>query len=292
MKNLYTERQVNMYMSDSERAEQEIRRKLYSVWRGMKNRCDNTKSPSYPYYGGRGIRVCPSWYVFDNFYQWALDSGYIYQRTSLHDNKNKWSLDRINVNGNYCPENCRWTDSVTQGRNQRASKYLKINGRFYSLDDASEQLCVPKDYIINGIRQGKDFCDLVNTYQGRYQPVTFNITKNEEQEIRKFLNEYRNQNHADIITLDEVMNKLNRGEIKSQDISLYPAKKIKNLPAWIKEILRGDWSCYQELSRDEKNIADNAEFRNLVWKHQELKSDKEKEIIESQIMDKWGVENG
>jgi len=88
------------------------------------------------------------------------------------------------------------------------------------------------------------------------------------------------------------MNKINRGEIKSQDISLYPAKKIKNLPTWIKEILRGDWSCYQELSRDEKNIADNAEFRNLVWKHQEIKSDKEKEIIESQIMDKWGVENG
>lgn len=281
-----------MYKTDSERAELEIRRRLYSVWRGMKNRCDNQKSPSYPYYGGRGIRVCPSWYVFDNFYKWALDSGYTYQRTSLHDNKNKWSLDRINVNGNYCPDNCRWTDSITQGRNQRTNKYLKINGQFYSVDDASEQMCVPKDYIINGIRQGKDFVDLINIYQGRYHPVVFNISAEEEIEIKKFLQEFRNRHHADIITLGDVMNKLNKGEIKNTDVHLYPAKKTKILPDWIKSILLGDWSCYSELSHKEKMIADNTDFRTFIWKYLESNSVTEKELIESKIIDKWGIENG
>lgn len=86
------------------------RSKLHRKWAQMKARCLNPRNKSYDNYGGRGIRVCDEWIVsFEAFRDWAMANGF---REDLE-------LDRIDVNGNYSPVNCRFVDEVTQARNQR-----------------------------------------------------------------------------------------------------------------------------------------------------------------------------
>ena len=89
--------------------------KLYGVWEGIKNRTLNLKHKNYIDYGGRGITICDEWKNdFMSFYNWAISNGY-------EENKGL-SIDRIDNNGNYCPENCRWTTRIIQNRNQRLPK--------------------------------------------------------------------------------------------------------------------------------------------------------------------------
>ena len=80
---------------------------LYSTWVQMRFRCTSPKSEIYEYYGGRGISVCERWNDFDLFVE------------DMGERPDGYSLDRIDVNGNYCPENCRWADRATQRANSR-----------------------------------------------------------------------------------------------------------------------------------------------------------------------------
>lgn len=79
--------------------------RIYQTWKSMRQRCNYKQGPKYKDYGGRGITYCTEWEDFTNFYGWALESGYTDQLT----------LDRINNDGNYCPENCQW---LTLGENK------------------------------------------------------------------------------------------------------------------------------------------------------------------------------
>ncbi|MGL5925567.1 hypothetical protein [Chroococcidiopsis sp.] len=93
--------------------------KEFKIWDMMKRRCNDPKNKSFNDYGGRGIKVCDSW----------LESFEIFLKDMGEAPTKEHSLDRINVNGDYCPENCKWSTRTEQNRNRRDSIYLTLNGK-------------------------------------------------------------------------------------------------------------------------------------------------------------------
>lgn len=96
---------------------------IYSAWKGMKNRCLTKSSTMYRYYGGRGIVICDEWFDFNNFQNWAANSGFFSGAT----------LDRIDFNGHYEPANCRWVTQLEQANNKSNNRYLTYQGTTASL---------------------------------------------------------------------------------------------------------------------------------------------------------------
>lgn len=104
----------------------------HRVWQHMLGRCLCETDAAYPHYGGRGIQVCDRWKTsFENFH---ADMG---PRPSP-----KHSIDRINVNGDYCPENCRWATTLQQANNKRSTVWLGYLGTYRPLTEWSRELGV------------------------------------------------------------------------------------------------------------------------------------------------------
>lgn len=97
----------------------EAKTRLYRIWTKIKDRCYNERNDRYESYGGRNITVCDEWRNnYESFRNWALNNGY----------KDGLSIDRIDVNGNYEPSNCRWATVAEQNRNKRNNHYLTYKG--------------------------------------------------------------------------------------------------------------------------------------------------------------------
>jgi hypothetical protein len=104
--------------------------RLYHCWTDMKQRCTNPKNAHFKYYGGRGIKVCEEWNNSTNFIEWALKNGY----------RDDLTLDRINVNGNYEPSNCRWATIKEQANNKTNNVFYTHNGETLTLAQWCERL--------------------------------------------------------------------------------------------------------------------------------------------------------
>ncbi len=103
--------------------------KLYVTWANMKDRCLNPDCKYFKNYGGRGITICERWLTFENFFSDMVSK---YQEGL--------SLDRINNNGNYCPENCRWTTAKTQMRNRRSNRKIQVGAEELCLNEIAEKI--------------------------------------------------------------------------------------------------------------------------------------------------------
>lgn len=100
--------------------------RLYTIWQGIRKRCNDMHSPSYYRYGGRGISVCEEWDKdYLSFHNWAIENGY---------NENL-TIDRIDNDGNYCPENCRWATATEQARNRSSNIKITIGNATKTLTE-------------------------------------------------------------------------------------------------------------------------------------------------------------
>lgn len=129
---------------------------LYRRWEAIKGRCYNKKRQEYKNYGGRGIKMCKDWK--DNpkaFADWAISNGY----------KKSLTIDRINNDGDYCPENCRWVTRKEQQRNRRANVLLSLNGETHVLADWAVILGVSANTISYHLKRGKTFDEIYKRFK-------------------------------------------------------------------------------------------------------------------------------
>lgn len=103
---------------------------LYRIWEAMKRRVLNPNNIGYQDYGGRGIKICDEWLIYENFKNWAIKNGY----------EEGLSIERKNVNGDYCPENCCWIPRFDQGKNKRNTKWLEFKNERKTAKEWAKEL--------------------------------------------------------------------------------------------------------------------------------------------------------
>jgi len=123
------------------------RTKLYGVWNSMIQRCKNPNTCGARLYHDRGISVCPEWQEFETFKNWALQNGYA-------DN---FTIDRIDNNKGYYPENCRWVDLITQANNKRTNRIIEFNGEKKTLAQWVREYNAEYGKVWLRLKRGWDF---------------------------------------------------------------------------------------------------------------------------------------
>lgn len=117
----------------------ESQTRLYNIWCGIKNRTSKSTDAKHKKdYYDRGIRICKEWeHSFETFRDWALSHGY----------KDNLTIDRIDNDGNYCPENCRWTTNYVQSNNRRSNRNYTFNGKTQNISQWARELDISEDML-------------------------------------------------------------------------------------------------------------------------------------------------
>lgn len=128
--------------------------RLYTIWSGMRRRCYEVTNPKYKDYGGRGIVVCEEWKDdFNNFYLWSMSHGY----------KDNLTIDRIDVNGNYEPSNCRWATNKEQANNRRSNKLYSYKGKTQNISQWANEFKIPYHKLHERLKKGWNIDKALNT---------------------------------------------------------------------------------------------------------------------------------
>lgn len=123
---------------------------LYMVWNSMIHRCYDESREKYSSYGGRGITVCDEWKDPNTFIDWAESNGY----------ENGLQLDRIDNDGSYCPNNCRWVSRKENCRNTRRNKFITLDGKTKTIAEWCETLPISQYTMYHWYREyGKEGCE-------------------------------------------------------------------------------------------------------------------------------------
>jgi len=119
--------------------------RLYETWKNMRRRCNDPKNKRWANYGGKGIKVCPEGDDYKAFREWALSNGY----------NDSMTIDRIDNDVGYCPENCRWTDAKTQANNQTRNRILKYQGKDYTMAQLADELGITYPALHHRVERGR-----------------------------------------------------------------------------------------------------------------------------------------
>lgn len=129
--------------------------RLYIIWKAMRERCNTPSYRGYKNYGGRGIKVCKDWNDFNVFKEWALSHGY----------NDKLTIDRIDVNGNYDPNNCRWITNKEQQNNKRNNHFLTLDEETLTIAQWSEKLNISQNAIRRRLNKGYPIEQVLSTFR-------------------------------------------------------------------------------------------------------------------------------
>jgi hypothetical protein len=131
----------------------------------MRERIHNSNNKYYSEYGERGITICPEWDNIDNgFVNFAKDMGAM---------PVGMSIDRIEVNGNYCPDNCRWATTKQQQSNKRNTRYMEYNGRSVPIVDVARELDISYATLIDRLDSGMSDYNAINKINKRHNPAHY-----------------------------------------------------------------------------------------------------------------------
>lgn len=173
---------------------------LFHVWVGMRDRCSNPNSPRYKRYGGRGICLCEEWNNdFLAFYNWAIMNGY----------EKGLTIDRIDYDGNYCPENCRWITNSEQQYNKSTVPLYPYKGEMISTGQFQKMLGIPcRGYAWYRIKRGMSLQQIADEWEA---------SKTINQKY-KTLNEYAKENG---ITRASALWKIKTGKLSVTKVKGY-----------------------------------------------------------------------
>lgn len=115
---------------------------IYRSWMAMVGRCHNPESSAYKNYGARGVKVCEKWRKFEGFIE------------DMGERPPGKTLERINNDGDYCKENCKWADIKTQSRNKRSNVWVTLDGKTQIIADWAKELGIPANTISYRIKSG------------------------------------------------------------------------------------------------------------------------------------------
>lgn len=131
-------------MWNTRQSHRESKSRLYRIYYNMRKRCENENAVNYHNYGARGITVCDEWKSYSNFSTWAKNNGYTDELT----------LERVNGDKGYSPENCRWATYKEQANNTRQNRYFTFNGETLTLTEWSARLGISKNTISQRLKYG------------------------------------------------------------------------------------------------------------------------------------------
>lgn len=136
--------------------------RLYHIWLCMKQKCSNPKNPEFKRYGKRGITVCAEWKNdFQCFWDWSYANGY--KEEIMPNGKNKWTIDRIDTNGNYEPSNCRWVDMLIQSNNKRDNHLITYEGETLTLAQTARKYGINRQLLSERLCYGWSIDEAIKT---------------------------------------------------------------------------------------------------------------------------------
>jgi hypothetical protein len=156
---------------------------LRDKWQSLKSRCLNPNNRRFSIYGKRGITYDPSWEIFENFELWALASGYM---PGL-------SIERIDVNGNYCPDNCTWIPRINQARNRRDTVLWEYDGEKLTVPEWSEKYNISKKNLYQRLARGWSMKEALNVPLGSHKTIGRRPSTSEGKSF-KYLNSVKTPN--------------------------------------------------------------------------------------------------
>lgn len=136
-------------ISESSKTHGESKTRLYRIWHYMRVRCNNPHHNGYDRYGGRGIQICEEWNDFEAFKRWAIQAGYDENAPSR-----QCTIDRINNNKGYSPDNCRWATAKEQANNRSSNHLMTYHGETHNISEWADITGIDRRAILARLKRG------------------------------------------------------------------------------------------------------------------------------------------